>query len=104
MRNTNKGNGLRLRPALAAGVVALAALFGAPREAAADPNPAPEFDEGSAATRQVAENSAAGTTVGVAVTARDENDTALTYSLSGGGRVRHRRGQRPDQRGAGARC
>ena len=79
-----EGNGVRLPAAVAAAVVvALAALFGAPRDAAAEPNPAPEFDEGASASRQVAENSGAGTEVGAAVTATDANDTGLTYSLSG---------------------
>ena len=50
-----------------------------------DFEPAPAFDEGTSATRQVAENSPAGTAVGAAVTATDANDAALTYRLTGGG-------------------
>ncbi len=49
-----------------------------------DVNEAPDFTEGSAATRAVAENSAAGVNVGAAVTATDPDaDDTLTYSLSG---------------------
>ena len=45
-------------------------------------NAAPEFGADST-TREVAENSAAGTNVGAAVTATDGNDDTLTYSLEG---------------------
>ena len=47
------------------------------------PNKAPSFTEGASATRQVAENSAAGTSVGSAVTATDADNDTLTYTLSG---------------------
>ena len=50
------------------------------------PEPAnqdPTFSEGASATRQVAENSAAGTNVGAAVTATDADNDTLTYTLSG---------------------
>ncbi len=47
-------------------------------------NQAPTFSEGASATRQVAENSAAGTNVGAAVTATDaDTGDTLTYTLSG---------------------
>ena len=83
IKSNREGNGLRLPTAVpAAIVITLAALLGAPHEAAAEPNPPPEF-EGISTTRQVAENSAAGTAAGAAVTATDANDAALTYSLSG---------------------
>ena len=45
-------------------------------------NAEPTFDEGPSATRTVAENSTAGTSVGNAVAATDSNDDTLTYSLS----------------------
>ena len=48
-----------------------------------DVNEAPTFDEGATATRQVAEDSPAGTSVGAPVTATDPDDDTLTYSLSG---------------------
>ena len=48
-----------------------------------DVNEAPAFDEGASATRQVAENSAAGVNVGEAITATDRDGDTLTYSLSG---------------------
>ena len=41
------------------------------------------FDAGAPATRTVAENSTAGTSVGAALTASDSNDDDLTYSLDG---------------------
>ncbi len=44
---------------------------------------APEFTEGTSATRTVAENTAAAQNIGSAVSATDENDDTLTYSLSG---------------------
>ena len=46
-------------------------------------NEAPAFGEGSSATRQLAENSAAGVNVGAAVSASDPDGDALTYTLSG---------------------
>ena len=53
----------------------------------ADPIPVtnsdPMFDPGAPATRSVAENSTAGTSVGAALTASDSNDDTLKYSLSG---------------------
>ena len=49
-----------------------------------DVNEDPVFAEGASATREVAENSAAGTNVGAAVTATDpDSGNTLTYSLSG---------------------
>ena len=53
-----------------------------------DVNEAPEFDEGDSATRSIAENSAAGTSIGAVVTATDPdtnntNFNTLTYSLTG---------------------
>ena len=47
-----------------------------------DVNEAPAFASASA-TRQVAENSPAGTSVGASITATDPDGDALTYSLSG---------------------
>ena len=46
-------------------------------------NKAPVFDEGVSATREVAENSPAGTNVGTPLTATDPDGNTLTYSLSG---------------------
>ena len=46
-------------------------------------NAAPEFPSGSTATREVAENSPAGTLVGAPVTASDSDGDTLSYSLSG---------------------
>ena len=46
-------------------------------------NRPPVFSDGDSTTRSVAENSAAGTNVGDAVTATDADGDALTYSLSG---------------------
>ena len=75
------GNGSPLPTAIpVAVIITLAAFLGAPPEASAEPNLAPEF-EGTSTTRQVAENSAGGTDVGAAVTATDDDE--LTYSLSG---------------------
>ena len=49
-----------------------------------DVNEAPVFADGATATREVAENSAAGTNVGAAVTATDpDTGDTLTYTLSG---------------------
>ncbi len=44
---------------------------------------APEFTEGTSATRTVAENTAASQNIGDAVSATDANEDTLTYSLSG---------------------
>ena len=46
-------------------------------------NSAPEFTEGAATTRSVAENTAAGESIGSAVSATDADNDTLTYSLSG---------------------
>ena len=52
-----------------------------------DVNEPPAFDDGATATRSIAENSAAGTNIGAAVTATDPDGVAkfntLTYSLTG---------------------
>ncbi len=48
-----------------------------------DANKAPVFIEGGSATREVAENSPAGTNVGTPLTATDPDGNTLTYSLSG---------------------
>ena len=48
-----------------------------------DGNSLPAFGEGANATRSTAENSAAGTSVGSAVTATDAEGDTLVYSLSG---------------------
>ena len=50
--------------------------------APASRNRAPSFEEGSSATRSVAENSAAGTAVGEPVTAADRDDDDIAYSFS----------------------
>ena len=55
-----------------------------PSRARAPTNRAPAFEEGSSATRSVAENSAAGTAVGDPITAIDRDDDDLVYSLTGG--------------------
>ena len=48
------------------------------------PNNAPEFTEGSSATRSVAENTASGIHIGTVVSATDaDTDDTLTYSLGG---------------------
>ena len=53
-------------------------------EPAPSTNSAPTFDDGDSATRSVPENSAAGTSVDLAVAATDsDTDDTLTYSLSG---------------------
>ena len=44
-------------------------------------NELPEFADGSAATRTIAEDAAAGTAVGDPVTATDDHRTALTYTM-----------------------
>ncbi|MDE0468378.1 MAG: cadherin domain-containing protein, partial [Candidatus Poribacteria bacterium] len=46
-------------------------------------NSAPEFTEGTSATRSVTENTASGTNIGSAVSATDADNDTLTYSLSG---------------------
>ena len=46
-------------------------------------NNAPVFKEGGRARRSVAENTAAGTTIGAPVAATDEDNDVLTYSLGG---------------------
>ena len=48
-----------------------------------DVNELPSFDDGTSTTRSIAENSAAGTNIGAAVTATDPESDALTYSLTG---------------------
>ena len=45
-------------------------------------NESPSFAEGSAITRTIAENAAAGTAVGDPVTATDDHRTALTYQMT----------------------
>ena len=52
--------------------------------APASRNRAPSFEEGSSATRSVAENSAAGTAVGDPITATDRDDDDIAYSLVSG--------------------
>ena len=47
-----------------------------------DLNP-PIFNEGTSTTRTVAENTASGTNIGAAISAKDTDDRTLTYSLSG---------------------
>ncbi len=46
-------------------------------------NNPPQFTEGNSTTRTIAENTAAGTNIGEAVTATDADNHPLTYSLSG---------------------
>ena len=46
-------------------------------------NRAPVFTEGASTTRTIAENTAAGTNIGSAVSATDADDDTLTYTLSG---------------------
>ncbi len=46
-------------------------------------NNSPSFTEGTSATRSVVENTASGTNIGAAVSATDDDDDTLTYSLSG---------------------
>ena len=46
-------------------------------------NNAPVFTDGSRTTRSVAENTAANTNIGTAITATDADNDTLTYSLSG---------------------
>ena len=53
----------------------------APTLAADATNELPEFADGSAAMRTIAENAAAGTAVGDPVTATDDHRTALTYTM-----------------------
>ena len=47
------------------------------------PNLAPVFTEGITATRSIAENTAAGTNIGAAITARDTDGNTLIYTLGG---------------------
>ncbi len=46
-------------------------------------NEDPSFTEGENATRSIAENTASGTTIGSAVSATDEDNDTLTYTLGG---------------------
>ena len=46
-------------------------------------NEAPNFTDGSSATRTIAENTASGTNIGAPVAATDPENDTLTYSLSG---------------------
>ena len=46
-------------------------------------NTAPEFDDGTSTTREVAENTASGQPVGAAVSATDAEDDTLKYTLEG---------------------
>ena len=46
-------------------------------------NNAPEFTEGTSATRSIAENTASGQNIGSAVSATDADNDTLTYSLGG---------------------
>ena len=48
-----------------------------------DVNEAPSFTDGASTTRLIAENTAAGTNIGAAVGATDQNGDVLTYTLSG---------------------
>ena len=48
-----------------------------------DANDPPVFDEGTSATRSLAENTAAGENVGLPLTATDPDGDTLTYTLSG---------------------
>ncbi len=48
-----------------------------------DANDPPVFDEGTGATRSLAENTAAGENIGAPLTARDQDGDTLTYTLSG---------------------
>ena len=48
-----------------------------------DANDAPVFTEGASTTRSVAENLSSGTVVGTPVTATDEDDDTLEYTLAG---------------------
>ncbi len=48
-----------------------------------DANDAPVFTEGESATRSLAENTAAGQNVGAAVSATDQDNDTLTYTLGG---------------------
>ena len=56
--------------------------------APAPTNRAPSFDEGTSASRSIAENSVAGTAVGRPVTATDRDRDRLTYSITGGDAAR----------------
>ena len=48
-----------------------------------DVNEAPTFDEGASTTRSLPENTAAGQNVGAAVSATDQDEDTLTYTLTG---------------------
>ena len=48
-----------------------------------DENRAPVFTDGTSATRAIVENTVAGTNIGAAVSATDEDGDTLTYSLGG---------------------
>ncbi len=48
-----------------------------------DKNVAPEFTDGASTTRSIAENTAAETNIGAAISATDANSDTLTYSLGG---------------------
>ena len=48
-----------------------------------DVNEKPTFDDGATTSRSIAENSSAGTNVGAAVSATDQEGDTLTYSMSG---------------------
>ena len=50
---------------------------------AATTNIAPVFTDGTSTTRSIAENTAAGASIGTAITATDTNNDILTYTLSG---------------------
>ncbi len=54
-----------------------------PESQEASVNNAPVFDEGTGTTRELPENSAAGTSVGLPLTATDADEDTLTYTLSG---------------------
>ena len=54
-----------------------------PVAAAPPANNAPAFDEGDSATRSLAENSGAGTSVGLPVAATDQDGDTLSYDLRG---------------------
>ena len=46
-------------------------------------NNSPSFTEGTSATRSITENAASGTAIGTAVSATDDDDDTLTYTLGG---------------------
>ena len=55
----------------------------APVEPTPQANRAPSFDEGASASRSVAENTPAGTDIGLPLAATDPDGDSLTYALSG---------------------